>query len=116
MADAQLREFYSRVHRIRKNYSRGGGFEAPGTLGRAYFVPPPVRPLPLGRILRPMVYTLVAVTVLKAMILVEIGAAAYADRLAVLQRGDSLARIGAVIMTADPVTDHIAGLATSAGL
>jgi hypothetical protein len=110
MADAHLRDFYGRVYRIRKNYRRGGGFEAAGTLGRADFVPPPpVRLVPASTILR---------SLLKALILANIGAADYGARLAVLAKGDALSRIGAVIMTADPVTTHAAGvieLAQAAG-
>jgi hypothetical protein len=119
MADAHLRDFYGRVYRIRKNYRRGGGFEAAGTLGRADFVPPPpVRLVPASTILRSLIYTLVSVTLLKALILANIGAADYGARLAVLAKGDALSRIGAVIMTADPVTTHAAGvieLAQAAG-
>lgn len=109
MADAHLGDFYGRIHRIRKNYRSGGGFEAAGTLGRAYFVPPPpVHVVPTGRILRAGLYTLVAVTVLKALILANIGPTAYANRIATLQRGDAIARIGAVLMTADPATSFLA--------
>lgn len=108
MADPNLRDFYGRIYRIRKSHSRGGGFEAAGTLGRAYFIPQPARSLRLGRMLRPLLLLIVAVTILKAAILTEIGPQAYAARLATLQKGDALDRIGALIMVADPATSFIA--------
>lgn len=115
MLDPHHRDFYSRVYRIRKNYLRGGGFEAAGTLGRSYFVPPPVRPLKIRKFLRAAFLAVLAVTLLKALILSEIGAPAYAQRLTVLEQGDSIARIGAKIMIADPVTMRAAAAMKAVG-
>lgn len=108
MADPNIQDFYGRLYRIRKTYSRGGGFEAAGTLGRAYFVPPRRRRSFLVLLIRPLLFLAVFVTLLKAVILSSIGATAYMDRLATLQNGDRISQAGEVIMKIDPATRYIA--------
>lgn len=108
MADSNLRDFYGRIYRIQKRHREGGGFEAAGTLGRAYFQPPPSRSH-VAPVLRAIVMVFAAVTLVKVMILSAIGPHDYADRLSMLRQGDSLDRAGAVVMVADPVTTFLAG-------
>lgn len=108
MADQNLNDFYGRIYKIRKTHRRGGGFEAAGTLSRAYFVPPPSRSFPVMRVARPLVMLLAAVTILKALILAEIGPTAYETHVAALQEGDAFDKIGAVLMTPDPVARLVA--------
>lgn len=116
MADQNLRDFYGRVYKIRKNHSRGGGFEASGTLGRSYFVPPPGRSLPILRIAKPAIVLLAVVVILKALILAQIGPTAYETHIAVLQEGDTFDRIGAVLMAPDPAARLLASAFSAARL
>ncbi len=109
MADPNLRDFYGRIYRIQKAHSRGGGFEAEGALGRSYFVAPPARSLAFGRLLRPLLYLAIVITLVKAFIFAQIGPATYASRVAALQKGDSIDRVGAFIMIVDPATAYLAG-------
>lgn len=106
MADPNLRDFYGRIYRIQKRHRRGGGFEATGTLGRSYFVPPPSRSI---NIVRPLVMVVIAVTFVKVLMLAVIGPADYASRIAGLQAGGTIDRVGAVVMAVDPVTGFLAG-------
>lgn len=108
MADPNLRDFYGRIYRIQKRHRQGGGFEAAGTLGRAYFQPPQSRSL-AAPVLRALIMMLVAVTLVKVLMLSAVGPQEYATRLSVLQQGDSFDRVGAFVMTADPVTTFLAG-------
>lgn len=108
MADPNVKDFYGRLYRIKKTHRRGGGFEAAGTLGRAYFVTPPGRRSFLLPLLRPLLILVVCLTLLKAVILSSIGGAAYLDRMASLQNGDRISRVGAVVMRIDPVTQYLA--------
>lgn len=105
MADPNLRDFYGRIYRIQKRHRRGGGFEATGTLGRAYFVPQPSRSF---HIVRPIVLVIIAVTFVKVLILSVVGPADYASRIAGLQSGSTIDRVGAVVMSVDPVTGFLA--------
>ena len=105
MADPNLRDFYGRIYRIQKRHRRGGGFEATGTLSRAYFVPPPSRSF---HIVRPLVMVVIAVTVVKVLMLSVVGPADYANRIAGLQAGGTIDRVGAVVMSVDPVTGFLA--------
>lgn len=106
MADPNLRDFYGRIYRIQKRHRRGGGFEATGTLGRSYFVAPPTRSI---NIIRPLIMVAISVTMIKVLMLAAIGPADYATRIAGLEAGSTIDRIGAVVMTVDPVTGFLAG-------
>lgn len=108
MADPNIQDFYGRLYRIRKTYSRGGGFEAEGTLGRAYFVAPRRRRSTLLILVRPLLFLAIFLTLLKAVILSSIGPSAYMDRMATLQNGDRISQAGEVVMQIDPVTRYLA--------
>ena len=107
MVDRNLTDFYGRLYRIQKIRRRGGGFEAAGTLGRAYFVPRPRRRgLP---ILGPLLIVIVAVTCLKGVIFNAVGPGVYDARIASLQKSAStMDEIGGLIMQAGPATHYIA--------
>lgn len=107
MADPNIRDFYGRVYRIKKSHSRGGGFEAPGTLGRGYTLVPRARRSVRLPFVRPILIMVICVTVLKAVILSFIGLPAYTERVNSLRQGDWIARTGAVIMTIDPATRYL---------
>ncbi len=106
MVDRNLQDFYGRLYRIQKIRRRGGGFEAPGTLGKSYFVPRASRNIP---IVGPLLIVLVAVTCLKAVILAEVGTKNYDSRIAALEEGGIIDRIGGLVMIADPATEYLSG-------
>jgi len=108
MADPQYQEFRGRLRRVERIHRRGGGFEAAGTLGRTAYVVKPQR----TSLLRPVALVLGAGLLLKAVLLVQIGAADYSDRVARLQGGTQIEAIGAYIMQPDAVTVWLAGLLT----
>jgi hypothetical protein len=108
MHDPNLRNFYNRVGRIENVHRRGGGFEAEGALGMADFRVE-ARPRRLG-ILGPAALVLGTVVLIKAAILVNIGDAAYAERVARLSSGTTADRVGAYVLQADPLTVYAAAL------
>lgn len=101
MADPNLSDFYGRLGRIQKAHKKGYGFEAVGTLGRSYYTKQARRrPSFIG----PIVVVLLGVIGLKGAIRYSVGSATYDQRVAALQKGDSVERLGAYIMSADPAT------------
>ncbi len=105
MSDPNREDFYGRVARLEKAHARGQGHEAAGALGRsAYFRPSPRR-LP---ILRGSVFVLATVIGLKATLYGGIPEDVYLSRLAALKQGTALERVGAFLMTPDPLTVWLA--------
>lgn len=101
MTDPNRDDFYGRVARLEHAHARGQGHEATGTLGRsAYFRPSPRR-LP---ILRGSVFVLAAVMGLKATLYGGMQQEVYFSRIAALKQGTAIERVGAYLMTPDPVT------------
>ncbi|MFN3938514.1 MAG: hypothetical protein ACK4KW_13170 [Gemmobacter sp.] len=111
MADPQFREFQGRVLRIGRAHARGRGFEAPGVIGRSSYPRRRLRRIPF---VAPLLVLLVFVVLLKGAIHYTLGAALYEKKIALLQAGDPVDRVGAFIMQADPaslwVSDKIARL------
>lgn len=101
MYDPQLREFHGRLARLDKMHRRGFGFEAPGTLGRSYYTRRARRQVP---VLRPLILVVAMVILIKAVLLSQIGAADYNERLARVSEGSAVERAGAYIMQIDPAT------------
>lgn len=105
MYDPQYQQFRGRLARLDRMHRRGQGFEAPGTLGRSYYTRATSRRIPLWRSLGVMA---MAVLVIKALILAQIGALDYNERLA-RASGDSWVQQTAVyIMQIDPITEWMA--------
>lgn len=103
MVDRNLQNFYGRVARIERIHAAGGGFEAEGAIGRSYYTRK--RKSALGRgVLGPAVLVLMTVVVIKAAVLASIGTVAYAERLERLREGSTIDRVGAYVLTADPLT------------
>lgn len=103
MADQNMVDFYGRVSRIKKARAKGYGFEAPGTLGRSYYAQrTPTR----ARIslIKPALIVLISAFGLKGAIHYQIGGAVYAERVAELQSGQGIDRLGGYLMQPDPVT------------
>ena len=112
MTDLNLTDFYGRVARIQKARAKGYGFEAPGARGRSAYNQPKAR---RRAILGPVVFLLVCALLLKGAILHSVGAASYDARVASLQAGDGIERIGGWLMQSEPVTVFMSG-AITAGL
>lgn len=105
MIDENMQDFYRRLSRIETVHRMGGGFEAPGTLGRQV---PVRRPQPRSPVLRMLAVTAVAVMLTKGAMLAQIGAEAYDARLDRLRAGDQADRVGAMLLAADPATVALA--------
>ncbi|PPB80599.1 hypothetical protein LV82_01948 [Albidovulum inexpectatum] len=103
MVDRNLQNFYGRVARIERIHASGGGFEAEGAIGRSYYTRKS-RPLLRRGVLGPVVLVLMTIVVIKAAVLASIGDVAYADRLERLRTGSTIDRVGAYVLTADPLT------------
>ncbi|TCP60864.1 hypothetical protein EV663_10738 [Rhodovulum bhavnagarense] len=101
MYDPQMREFHGRLARLDRMHRRGFGFEAPGTIGRSCYTRRNRARLP---ILRPLIVVAASVLVIKALILSQVGALDYNDRLARAADGSLVERAGAYVMQVDPLT------------
>jgi uncharacterized membrane protein YhaH (DUF805 family) len=107
MVDRNRMNFQGRIGRIEKVHDRGGGSEAPGTLGMTYYNARrrrrrfPRWPLTI-------LVMLAILFLLKAMLHVSIGSSAYDYKVAALRNGTGLDRTGALLLQADPVTLLIA--------
>jgi hypothetical protein len=107
MLDPNIQKFQQRVNRIEKTHANGGGFEAAGTLGMAYYNS--LRSSPRRRTwLFPVVLIALTIMAIKVGVLVTVGETSYADRIAALRTGDLTDRIGAYVLQADPLTRELA--------
>ena len=105
MSDPCILEFNERVQKIEKARAKGYGFEADGTLGRSHYTRRKARRASVSfPFLRPALAMTAGGTVLKAIFLVNLGAAAYDSRVERLLDGHGFDRIGGWLMQADPVT------------
>ena len=104
MAGPNFGDFYGRVARIERARANGYGFEAPGTLGRSYFHRPVAR---RRSVLGPVLFLLVCGFLLKGLMYQQIGAGIYEARVAALQGGNGIERVGGWLMQADPVTVYV---------
>ncbi len=107
MVDRNRENFQGRIGRIERVHDKGGGFEAPGTLGMSYYTARRRRP-GLPRWPLTLVVMLAVLFTLKAMLHVAIGPSAYDYKVAALRAGSDIDRVGAVLLQADPVTILIA--------
>lgn len=101
MDDPNMMDFYGRVARIEKARSQGLGFEAPGTLGRSYYYQNKGR---RRSVLGPILFLSVSALLLKGTIYHQIGPESYNARVALLQQGDSVERIGGWLMQEEAAT------------
>lgn len=101
MYDPNLQDFYRRIDRVENARTNGYGFEAVGTLGRSAYRQ---RPRRRWSILKPVFMVCLIMLALKGVIHNSIGAATYDQRVAALTAGTGIDRLGAFLMTADPVT------------
>jgi hypothetical protein len=109
MSDPCISEFNHRIAKIEKARSKGYGFEAAGTLGRSHYTRRRTKAMRMSfPFLRPGLTLLAGGTILKAIFLVNLGAAAYTTRVERLLDGEGFDRIGGWLMQADPVTTIVA--------
>ena len=102
MADPYIKQFQKRLRRISKIRKRGGGFEAPGTLGQSYYTRKSRRTT--RPVLVPVLVVLGTIIAFKAVVMSNIGPADYLARVEALQDGTWGERLGATIMAPDPLT------------
>lgn len=110
MYDPNLTDFYGRVARIQKARAKGYGFEAPGTLGRSHYTRPAGR---RRSILGPVLFLLICAFLLKGIIYNGIGATSYNERVAALQAGEGIERVGGWLMQAEPATIFVSDKITA---
>ncbi|WP_417809194.1 hypothetical protein [Thioclava sp.] len=109
MAKTDMNDFEKRLNRIDKIHEAGGAFEATGSLGRSYFDsmrPKSRRGLPL----RGLALLVAGILLVKGMMLAQIGAEEYSNRVAILANGNMVEQIGAWVLHADPATRYIASV------
>ncbi len=104
MAGPNFSDFYGRVARIERARAKGYGFEAPGTLGRSYYQRPVAR---RRSVVGPILFMLVCGFLLKGVMYHQIGSATYGERVAALQAGQGVERVGGWLMQAEPVTIYV---------
>lgn len=107
MVDRNMQNFYGRLGRIEDIHDAGGGFEADGTLGMAYYK---ARQRPARRfgLLGPLVLVAMTVVAIKAAVFAAIGPERYAERLGALSAGSQAEMAGAWVLQADPLTVALA--------
>jgi hypothetical protein len=101
MADPGRDEFYGRVARIERAHAHGFGHEAHGTLGRSAHYRRRRGRIPL---LRGSIFVLATLIGLKATLYQGLPEETYMSRLAELKQGTAIERVGAALMTPDPLT------------
>jgi hypothetical protein len=109
MTDPNLNDFKGRVARIQEARENGYGFEATGTLGRSYYHRPAAQ---RWSVVRPVVFLLLCVFVLKGAVYRSVGADVYNERVAELHASAGIGRIGAWMMQPEPGTLLVADLIT----
>jgi hypothetical protein len=108
MLDPNRSSFKGRLGRIERTHDAGGGFEADGALGMSYYNSHRRR-IRRPRALGILIVAAIVLFGLKAGMHVAIGADAYNYKVAALQAGTDVDRVGAWLLRADPVTLAIAG-------
>lgn len=109
MVDRNLQNFHGRLGRIDDIHRAGGGFEADGTLGMAFYNARRQQGRRRLGILAPLALVAVAVLGLKAVVHASVGAELYDERVAELHAGSGIEQAGAYVMQADPLTLAISG-------
>lgn len=107
MAHTNSQNFDKRMERILRKHQRMSHGYVPVLTEDGLIVPAPKR-RPIRLPLRLLSLVLIGVVAFKVMLYVAIGAGAYDQRVANLQAGTEWERVGAWIMTADPVTVWLA--------
>jgi len=107
MVDRNHDDFVGRLGRINKVHDSGGGFEATGTLSKAYYRPRRFR-MRRPKLIGILVMTGAVLVFLKATLQVTLGPDAYDYKVALLKKGNWADHAGAFVLQTDPVTDAVA--------
>jgi hypothetical protein len=107
MADLNMRDFNKRLKRIDRIHKAGGAFEASGAIGRAFYTSMARPRRRSASWLKPLAIVLAGVLLFKIAVYGQLGAATYDARIALLADGSSLDKVGAWMMTVDPVTQKL---------
>lgn len=103
MVDRNLQNFYGRLGRIEDIHRAGGGFEADGTLGMAFYNARRRRGRRLG-VLAPLALVAATILGLKAVVHATVGTELYEARVAELRDAGGVQAVGAYVLQADPAT------------
>lgn len=106
MSQRQRQQFGQRLKRIERIHRRGGGFEAAGALGQAYYT----RLQRKGKrpVLRPALAIVAGIVMLKALSAASLPPGDYEARVAALAEGGFAQRAGAFVMAPDPISRQLA--------
>lgn len=102
MLDPNIKDFNDRVGRLKAAHAQGFAFEARGAFGRSHFRKPK-RSRSLKMVL-PILYLVMAATVMKGVVHYAVGAQTYDDRVELMQTGVGIDKLGAVLMAPDHLT------------
>jgi hypothetical protein len=102
MFDPNIKDFYDRVARLKKAHAEGYAFEAEGVLGRSHYRRPKRKNY--LKLLLPVAFFFVTALGMKGGIYYFVGAQTYEDRVAALQKGEGIDKLGAVLMEPDDLT------------
>jgi hypothetical protein len=102
MLDPNIKDFYERVGRLNEAHAQGFAFEAPGVFGRSHFRKPKQKSR--MRLVLPVLFLVLAATGMKGAVHYAVGGPTYEGRVAQMQAGDSLSKLGAVLMAPDHLT------------
>ncbi len=107
MADAKQIQFGHRLKRIDRSHRRLAQGYVTSVNHDGLIIARPAR-RSSGMPLRGVFLCLTVLLTFKAFVYAQIGAAAYADRVALLESGTIVEKLGAYVMVADPVTVWLA--------
>lgn len=104
MVDRNLQNFHGRLGRIDDIHRAGGGFEADGTLGMAFYNARRRSGRRRVGILAPLVLVAMVILGLKAVVHATVGTELYEERVAELRTAGGVELAGAYVLQADPLT------------
>lgn len=102
MFDPNIQDFYERVGRLKQAHAQGHGFEGAGVLGRSYHRKPTRKNR--MKLMLPVLFCVLASFGIKGAIHFSVGAQTYDERVASLRQGEGFDKLGATLMSPDPVT------------
>lgn len=114
MSDVKQLQFGQRLRRIEKAHKKLGRGAVVTMTEDGLLVAKP-QPLSAGVPLRGVFMALCVLLGFKAFLFSQLGEASYQDRIALLESGSTMERMGAYVMKVDPVTVWLSGLISESG-